>query len=337
MRGIPGREIVNAAGERERERWSARTNLAEVAVVYALISLAVWVLIGELGRSSRAAEISGYALLAACLFYALVLAPLVHGDAGRSWGLVSPRANLRTLRELDGRGRRAAALLAVAALSAVLVVPGWRYLLIRLGIRRTFHEAYQWLTAGSEGVVLALAFGALVVFPLLVLLIRWDNLFPTLGKLLPVALLVWIAAPLALWAHGLLTGTEDWMGRIPLLEEDGGKVLKRGIFYLLWGTLQEYCALGYFNGRLRKGFGSRRYGPLSGRALAALATGVIFGLSHLPSPALAAATLAGGTFLGWHFQRDRTRNLFVMGLLHGVSGVLFAVLVPTSMGIGPWR
>ena len=72
------------------------------------------------------------------------------------------------------------------------------------------------------------------------------------------------------------------------------------------------------------------------RTLAALLTGIVFGAVHFPSLPLAMLTTVEGALLGWYFQSDATRNLFVMAAIHAVAGTLFSAMVPVSTGVGPW-
>ena len=57
---------------------------------------------------------------------------------------------------------------------------------------------------------------------------------------------------------------------------------------------------------------------------------------HPPAWWLVLATFPVGVLYGWLFQQDRYRNLFVIGVTHGVAGVLYAALIPGSMAVGPW-
>ena len=48
-----------------------------------------------------------------------------------------------------------------------------------------------------------------------------------------------------------------------------------------------------------------------------------------------AITFAGGILFGWFFQNDEYRNLFIMGIAHGVGGTLVGMLTPIEMNVGP--
>ena len=61
-----------------------------------------------------------------------------------------------------------------------------------------------------------------------------------------------------------------------------------------------------------------------------------FGLLHLPSVALVSLTGVAGTAFGWLLQRDATRNLFLLAVVHALAGTLLAAALPLSTDVGPW-
>lgn len=320
------RPLVTAAGELELDRWPPGVNLAEGLGVYALALLAVW------GGGRRA----GHAALVGLVLYALLLAPWLHGDTAASRGLSPPAGLVRHWRGLDaaGRQRLRLALLALAAALALASARGWPNLLARLGIRRHFRVAFEALTAAPTSAWLGALVGLLLVFPLALLGIRWDNLAPALRRLLPLAAL--LAGGTALLAAGHAVHSGSWERLAPATWLAPHADRTSPVFYLLWGFAQQWLFLGYFNGRLRKGIPARGLGPFPGRLLAALLTGAFFAGAHLPALELAALSFATGSLLAWYFQADRTRNLFAMGLLHATAGTLFSLWLPVSMDVGPW-
>ena len=74
----------------------------------------------------------------------------------------------------------------------------------------------------------------------------------------------------------------------------------------------------------------------------ALLTGSFFGLIHINSWLLVAATWVLGSFLSWCFMQDRYRNLFALGAVHGVLGTCLGWLfhkgkgLHISLRVGPW-
>ncbi len=93
-------------------------------------------------------------------------------------------------------------------------------------------------------------------------------------------------------------------------------------FCLNEGTLRSFAAQGWLG--------------IPGRFWVAALSGLFFGLLHLPTPELVAATGVAGATFGWFFQVDRTRNLFLAAGAHAVVGTLFAGAVPLSTSVGPW-
>jgi hypothetical protein len=217
---------------------------------------------------------------------------------------------------------------------ALAVWQGWPNLLARLGIRRHFRGVFEWLTTTTEGVILGTALGALMLLPLLVLAVRWDNLERSLRALASVAVALWLAVPVLAAVFAYATGdhsgleARNWFAIHP----DRTSV----IFYVLWGFVQQALFLGYFNARIRKGIGPKSLGVLRARALVSVLTGLVFGAMHRPSVPLVVLTTLEGTVLAWYFQSAATRNLFVVVVIHAVAGTLFSAMLPVSMDIGPW-
>lgn len=85
------------------------------------------------------------------------------------------------------------------------------------------------------------------------------------------------------------------------------------LFYPLWGVAQQFLVLSLFAHNLDR-LGAPR------PAVLAIA-GVGFSLVHTPNWALVAATFVLGPWCAWLFFRHR--NLWPLGLAHGVLGALF--------------
>ncbi len=321
----PLREIVSAAGESEVDRFSPRANLLEALGVYAGILAALW----GLPRAPATA------VLGACGLYLVLLAPWLHGDSWESRGLPRPGALRAALCGARPRERRQllAALAALAIPLGLLLLRGWPNLLARLGLRRHARSVFEALTGGAVAVAAPLAALA-VLLPGVALLARFDNLAAAARGLAPAALALWGGVlALALLAAGeagdfTRLAPDAWLATHPDRTS--------GIFYLAWALVQQVVFLGYFNTRLRKGIGPGGRGPLSGRALVALATGALFGAIHLPALHLVAATALVGALLGWCFQVDRQRHLLLAAAIHAVAGTLYSRLLPFSMDAGPW-
>ncbi|HZT31847.1 MAG TPA: CPBP family glutamic-type intramembrane protease [Bryobacteraceae bacterium] len=101
--------------------------------------------------------------------------------------------------------------------------------------------------------------------------------------------------------------------------------------YCLWGLFQQYLLNGYFVNRFRQAFpGSET------RGVPALAA-VFFSAAHLPNWFLMAVTLAAGYACAKVYLRYR--NLYFLGVAHGVIGFLIYLAVPDAIShhlyVGP--
>jgi membrane protease YdiL (CAAX protease family) len=134
-----------------------------------------------------------------------------------------------------------------------------------------------------------------------------------LGPMLILIAILWLSA-------GLLLGTIRRIGFVDILFALAA--------YLPWGLGQEYALNGYFLNRFD--------GALSKRSASFLAA-VLFCAAHAPNPFLMAVTLP----LGWCATRlyRRTRNLYLLGMVHAMVGLLLFLVVPDSISrhlrVGP--
>jgi hypothetical protein len=124
---------------------------------------------------------------------------------------------------------------------------------------------------------------------------------------------------LALLAVGTISGTIR-----PVPFETGFLSL---ILYCAWGLFQQYLLAAYFVNRLAA-FSPER---------APLLAGLFFSVAHLPNWFLMIVTLAGG-YVGARVYL-RFRNVYVLGLAHGVLGFLLYLCVPDTIShhlyVGP--
>jgi hypothetical protein len=91
--------------------------------------------------------------------------------------------------------------------------------------------------------------------------------------------------------------------------------------YLIWALLQQFILQGYVLLRLL------RLGVGTGRAVVVAA--VMFTCAHFPNPVLMPLTLVWGLLSCTLFLRYR--NLYTLGLAHGILGICIAVTVPNAM------
>lgn len=103
--------------------------------------------------------------------------------------------------------------------------------------------------------------------------------------------------------------------------------------YLIWAVMQQFLLQIYFLLRLMR--------LLPGKFPPILAAAGLFSLAHLPNPVLAPITLVWGIAACLLFLRYR--NIYSLGLAHGILGLCVAVIVPDSIqhhmrvGIGYYR
>ena len=91
--------------------------------------------------------------------------------------------------------------------------------------------------------------------------------------------------------------------------------------YLIWALMQQFLLQIYFLLRLER--------LLPGRALPVVAATGLFALAHLPNPVLTPLTLIWGVTACLLFLRYR--NIYALGLAHGLLGLCVAVTVPDSL------
>jgi membrane protease YdiL (CAAX protease family) len=90
--------------------------------------------------------------------------------------------------------------------------------------------------------------------------------------------------------------------------------------YLVWSFMQQFLLQIFFLCRLLR---------LTTRASAVAISAGLFAVAHIPSPILAAATLVWGTCACLLYLKYR--NLYVLGLAHGILGICFAITVPDHL------
>jgi hypothetical protein len=98
-------------------------------------------------------------------------------------------------------------------------------------------------------------------------------------------------------------------------------VLLHGWGYIVWSVMQQFLLQSYFLLRLLR--------LLPGKAASILAATGIFALAHLPNPILTPITLVWGAISCILFLRYR--NIYTLGLAHGIMGLCVAVTVPNSL------
>jgi hypothetical protein len=98
-------------------------------------------------------------------------------------------------------------------------------------------------------------------------------------------------------------------------------LLMHGWGYIVWSVMQQFILQSYFLLRLLR--------LLPGKAMAVIAATVIFALAHLPNPILTPITLVWGVISCVLFLRYR--NIYTLGVAHGIMGLCVAVTVPNAL------
>ncbi|MHA1339103.1 MAG: hypothetical protein ACTSRZ_04935 [Promethearchaeota archaeon] len=143
------------------------------------------------------------------------------------------------------------------------------------------------------------------------------------------------------WPYPFDTGAENevdalldkfWLG--PFFAEWGGR-------YVWWGALQQYLFMSYYLTLWKKVF------PNSKGYLISVGTSMIFGVIHaIDWPLMLFTGIAG---LMWSFfwnyeyfdkkerKVHRGNNLLLWGFVHGFGGTLVGMIIPITMGVGPFN
>lgn len=201
-----------------------------------------------------------------------------------------------------------------------------------------------WLTpevAGTFFVALALVVVISVLFVgfLFCFWVRFDNLRESGHDVLFIAVLgigILVITHFVLWnpaTEAFLTQNagafpfRDRLAREMFLRFELGDYFASWYGYWYWGFVQELLFLGYFLTLLTK--------TTDNKWLCAVGSCAIFGFIHFPDWPLMLFTTFGGFFWGITFQKYRGRNMFMLGVSHGMMGTFVNKLIPISMSVGP--
>ena len=116
-----------------------------------------------------------------------------------------------------------------------------------------------------------------------------------------------------IWAAFRLHTLHSLFGRAPLLAHVWG--------YFVWAIMQQFLLQSYFLARCLR--------LTSSRWLAVTSVALLFAIAHIPNPILTVATFVWGICCCMLFLHYR--NLYTLGLAHGVLGICFAVSVPNHV------
>jgi membrane protease YdiL (CAAX protease family) len=115
---------------------------------------------------------------------------------------------------------------------------------------------------------------------------------------------------LAAWIAFRLHTLHSLFGQAPLISHMWG--------YFIWALMQQFLLQSFFLARFL------RIMPRPWQAVAIVAT--LFAAAHIPNPVLTVLTLVWGVCCCVFFLRYR--NLYTLGLAHGILGICLAITVP---------
>ncbi len=96
--------------------------------------------------------------------------------------------------------------------------------------------------------------------------------------------------------------------------------------YLPWALLQQYLLNGYLMNRLSRLF------PTQADRRSAICAALLFAAAHIPNLFLVLASSAGGYICARLYLRHK--NLFLLGIIHGVTAFTLHLVVPDSIAHG---
>ncbi len=181
------------------------------------------------------------------------------------------------------------------------VILGYSLILAVIWIPNPLQRVLYWITLATI---------------LLITLLRREDLktlgLGTTGLLasLWIVCLALVLAAIAVWAASRLHTLHSLFGQAPLFAHVWG--------YLIWALMQQFLIQSYFLARFLR---------LTARRWQAVAlTALLFSLAHIPNPLLTVLTLLWGAISCLFFLRYR--NLYTLGVAHGILGLCLAVTVP---------
>lgn len=128
---------------------------------------------------------------------------------------------------------------------------------------------------------------------------------------------------LVIFTNGIIWNP-DWFERFAKISF-WEKLLIMSIKYYPWALFQQLFVCGYFANRIYAATGSCQK--------SALGVAALFGIAHFPNPVLSIATFFGGALVAYFFLK--TRNLYLMALLHAVLAPSIRLLLNYTLRVGP--
>lgn len=168
----------------------------------------------------------------------------------------------------------------------------------------------------TPGPLQRVLYWAAIATVLVTTLLRRENLNALGLGIRGFASSLWIAglaavlAAVTVWGASLMQTLHPLFGQEPLLAHAWG--------YFVWALMQQFLLQAYFLPRFLR--------LTSSRWLAVAAVALLFAVAHIPNPILTIAAFAWGGCSSLLFLRYR--NLYTLGIAHGILGICFAVTVP---------
>lgn len=175
--------------------------------------------------------------------------------------------------------------------------------------------AVIWTPMPIQRILYWLAFAVIIVFTIL----RYKNLV-SLGLDFAGTLRSLWGVAAALLTTGLSVFIARRLGTFHTLS--GNRPLILHIWgYVVWAFFQEFLLQIYVLSRLLR--------LLPRRAVAIMVAALLFAVAHIPNPVLTGLTLLWGLIACTLFLRYR--NLYMLGLAHGILGICVAITVPDAV------
>lgn len=340
-----------------RLRCIRRWNLIEPLVVYGLILLIIWT--SMLDTKLWWVKPS----LGALVVWCLLVSPCVHYPFERRIFLTEAQQRLGFFFyffECRGLGSPLRYYLPMHG-EKPYIIKYWRTVLLALlfldllffAAMITFNKEiieryHEHMTTPAQGILfrigLLLTIDAALVFGIFPFMLRLDNFHRSIRLMLAFVILLVVIA----FASNLLfqcneTGLREVFKSNPYMSLRGPSAHERlsslDVFavggqwsgYVFWGFLQQLLFLGVFSVQFFRAFDVGR--SRLQLFLACLCSATLFGAIHVPNFWLGLITFAGG-FIGALYAAQ-CRNLFTLGVIHGLGGTLFNKLLPINFSVGP--
>ncbi|TSC82537.1 MAG: hypothetical protein G01um101419_543 [Parcubacteria group bacterium Gr01-1014_19] len=159
----------------------------------------------------------------------------------------------------------------------------------------------------------------------------WEITFLDCSWIWKIAGLTILALALIL-AAGYHFRPEFW-----LIKNFWDKIQAKLLWYcFLWGPIQQFILQGYVTNKLYSMFAAdpnTRKCDNKAALNTALVSGLLFFFAHIPNPTLMIVTPIAGAVTAYIFLH--CRNVYMMGIAHGILGTALTYCLADSMRVGP--